>query len=186
MLYYAANVVFKTTDGGNSWQTISPDLTREHPGIPASLGSLVRQGRRQAARRHLCAGAVVQDPEYALGRDRRRPDLDHAATAERIGQTSRPRNSTPWSKVTQLAASHFDDETAYASVSRFRINDLHPYIYRTHDGGKNWKLITAGLPEFAPVDTVREDPVRKGLLFAGTENACGFRSMMATTGNRCN
>ena len=60
--------------------------------------------------------------------------------------------------------------TAYASVSRFRIDDLHPYIYRTHDGGKNWQLITSGLPD-SPVDTVREDPVRKGLLFAGTETA---------------
>ena len=56
-------------------------------------------------------------------------------------------------------------------MSRFRINDLHPYIYRTHDGGKSWKLITSGLPDFGPVDTVREDPVRKGLLYAGTENA---------------
>ena len=82
-----------------------------------------------------------------------------------------PKELTPWSKLTQISASHYDDETAYASVSRFRINDVHPYIYRTHDGGKSWKLITAGLPDFGPVDTVREDPVRKGLLFAGTENA---------------
>jgi hypothetical protein len=78
---------------------------------------------------------------------------------------------TPWSKVTQISASHFDDETAYISVSRFRIDDLRPYIYRTHDGGKTWQEITNGLPGEAPVDTVREDPVRKGLLFAGTENA---------------
>lgn len=82
-----------------------------------------------------------------------------------------PKELTPWSKVTQISNSHFDEQTAYASVSRFRINDTHPYIYRTHDAGKNWKLITAGLPDFGPVDTVREDPVRKGLLFAGTENA---------------
>jgi hypothetical protein len=73
--------------------------------------------------------------------------------------------------VTQISASHFDEDTAYVSVSRFRINDMHPYIYRTHDGGKSWMLITNGLPDFGPVDTVREDPVRKGLLFAGTENA---------------
>ena len=91
--------------------------------------------------------------------------------AARIGPTSLPKNSPPWSKVTQISASHFDEQTAYASVSRFRINDMHPYIYRTHDGGKTWKLITTGLPDFGPVDTVREDPVRKGLLFAGTENA---------------
>jgi hypothetical protein len=78
---------------------------------------------------------------------------------------------TSWSKVTQIAASHFDDVTAYASVSRFRIDDQRPYIYRTHDGGKTWRLITAGLPENSAVNTVREDPVRKGLLFAGTETS---------------
>jgi hypothetical protein len=82
-----------------------------------------------------------------------------------------PKELTPWSKVTQISASRFDDDSAYASVSRFRVNDEQPYIYRTHDGGKSWKLITTGLPEIGPVDTVREDPVRKGLLFAGTENA---------------
>ena len=78
---------------------------------------------------------------------------------------------TPWSKITQISASHFDDETAYVSVSRFRIDDLHPYIYRTHDGGATWQAIAAGLPDDSPVDTVREDPMRKGLLFAGTETA---------------
>jgi hypothetical protein len=73
--------------------------------------------------------------------------------------------------VTQIEASHFDEQSAYASVSRFRIDDLHPYIYRTHDAGKTWKLISSSLPAEAPADTVREDPARKGLLFAGTENS---------------
>ena len=82
-----------------------------------------------------------------------------------------PPELSAWSKVTQIAASRFDEETAYASVSRLRIDDLHPYIYRTHDGGKSWKLIASGLPDDAPVDTVREDPVRKGMLFAGTETS---------------
>src|SRR5262249_26256905 len=82
-----------------------------------------------------------------------------------------PRELTPWSKVTQVSTSHFDDQSAYISVSRFRIDDLKAYIYRTHDGGKSWQKITTGVPDNAPVDTVREDPVRKGLLFAGTENA---------------
>jgi hypothetical protein len=82
-----------------------------------------------------------------------------------------PPELTAWSKVTQIEASHFDDQSAYASVSRFRIDDLHPYIYRTHDRGKTWKLISGSFPADAPVDTVREDPVRKGLLFAGTETS---------------
>ena len=89
-------------------------------------------------------------------------------------QNVTPPGMTPWSNVTQLEASHFDDETAYASVSRFFVDDLKPYIYRTHDGGKTWKLIVNGLPDDAPANVVREDPVRKGLLFAGTERAVWF------------
>ena len=170
VLYYATNVLFKTTDGGTSWQEISKDLTRENPGAPPSVGSMHQQGRRKAAWRDLLARAIVQVARYPVGRYRRRPDLDHARWRKNWTDIT-PKELTPWSKVTQLSASHFDEHTAYASVSRFRINDTHPYIYRTHDGGKTWKLITAGLPDFGPVDTVREDPVRKGLLFAGTENA---------------
>src|SRR6266436_2351770 len=85
-----------------------------------------------------------------------------------------PAGLTPWSKVTQLEASHFDSEVAFASVSRFRVDDLKPYIYRTRDGGRRWQLISSGLPEDAPANTVREDPVRRGLLYAGTEKAAWF------------
>jgi photosystem II stability/assembly factor-like uncharacterized protein len=170
VLYFASNVLFKTTDGGNSWQTISNDLTRESPGIPASVGNLVPKGAEKQR------GVI-----YALAPSFKNIDTLWAGTDDGlIWQTHdggkkwndiTPKDLTPWSKVTQISASHFDDDSAYASVSRFRINDNRPYIYRTHDGGKSWTLITAGLPEFGPVDTVREDPVRKGLLFAGTENA---------------
>jgi hypothetical protein len=85
-----------------------------------------------------------------------------------------PPGMTPWSMVMQLEASHFDDETAYAAVSRFFIDDLKPYIYATHDGGKTWRLVVNGLPDNAPANVVREDPVGKGLLFAGTERAVWF------------
>ena len=169
-LYFASNVMFKTTDGGNSWQTISTDLTRENPGIPASVGNLVPKGADKQR------GVI-----YALAPSFKSIDSLWAGTDDGLIWLTRdggkkwnditPKELTPWSKVTQISASHFDDESAYASVSRFRINDNHPYIYRTHDGGKTWKLITAGLSDFGPVDTVREDPVRKGLLFAGTENS---------------
>jgi photosystem II stability/assembly factor-like uncharacterized protein len=170
ILYYAANVLFKTTDGGNSWQTISPDLTRKNPGVPASVGTLVPNGAEKQR------GVI-----YALAPSFKDVTTLWAGTDDGLLWITRdggknwtditPKELTPWSKVTQISASHFDEQTAYASVSRFRINDTHPYVYRTHDGGKSWKLITAGLPEFGPVDTVREDPVRKGLLFAGTENS---------------
>ncbi len=84
-------------------------------------------------------------------------------------QNVTPPELTPWSKLAQMDASHFDTATAYAAVNRFRLDDLHPYIYRTHDGGKAWQKIVNGLPDDEPVNTVREDPERKGLLFAGTE-----------------
>ena len=170
LLYFASNVLFKTTDGGNSWQTISDDLTRENPGIPASVGSLVPKDAEKKR------GVI-----YALAPSFKNINTLWAGTDDGLIWLTRdggkkwdnvtPPELTPWSKVTQISASHFDDDTAYAPVSRFRINDEKPYIYRTHDGGKSWKLITAGLPEIGPADTVREDPVRKGLLFAGTENS---------------
>jgi photosystem II stability/assembly factor-like uncharacterized protein len=169
-LYFASNVLFKTTDGGSIWQTISSDLTREKPGIPASVGKLAPKNAEQQR------GAI-----YALAPSFKNINALWAGTDDGLIWLTRdggknwnditPPELTPWSKVTQISASHFDDDSAYASVSRFRINDEHPYIYRTHDGGKTWKLITTGLPDIGPVDTVREDPMRKGLLFAGTENS---------------
>jgi photosystem II stability/assembly factor-like uncharacterized protein len=170
VLYYATNVLFKTTDGGSSWQEISKDLTRENPGAPPSVGNMHNKGAENQR------GVI-----YSLAPSFKSLDTLWAGTDDGLLWITRdggknwaditPKELTPWSKITQLSASRFDENTAYASVSRFRINDTHPYIYRTHDGGKSWKLITAGLPDFGPVDTVREDPVRKGLLFAGTENA---------------
>jgi photosystem II stability/assembly factor-like uncharacterized protein len=169
-LYYATNFLFKTTDGGKSWQTISHDLTRENPGVPDSVGNRRNKGIEKAR------GVI-----YALAPSFRNISTLWAGTDDGLIWITHdggndwtditPKELTPWSKVTQIAASHFDEQTAYASVSRLRVNDMRPYIYRTHDGGANWTLITAGLPDFGPVDTVREDTEHTGLLFAGTENA---------------
>src|SRR5438034_9265629 len=76
---------------------------------------------------------------------------------------------TAWSRVTGIEASHFDADTAYASVDRHQLQDFDPYIYRTRDQGKSWQKITAGLPAGVYVHVVKEDTVRRGLLFAGTE-----------------
>jgi photosystem II stability/assembly factor-like uncharacterized protein len=172
VLYYTSNFLFKTTDGGQTWQTISPDLARERGFIPASLGD--KAAKDQNADK-------IRGVIYALAPSFKNVNTLWAGTDDGLLWLTRdggahwnnitPPELTPWSKVTQLTASHFDDESAYASVSGFRIDDLHPYIYRTHDGGKSWRLITTGLPDNAPVDAVREDPVRKGLLFAGTETS---------------
>jgi photosystem II stability/assembly factor-like uncharacterized protein len=170
-LYTTANFLFRTTDGGNTWQTISPDLARERTGIPASLGTTAAKDLKADKQR----GVI-----YSLAASFKSLDILWAGTDDGLIWNTRdagstwknvtPPELTSWSKVTQIAASRFDDDAAYASVSRFRIDDLRPYIYRTHDAGKTWHLITNGLPD-SPVNAVREDPIRKGLLFAGTETS---------------
>ena len=116
---------------------------------------------------------------YSLAPSSRDVDLIWAGTddglvhvthdAGKTWENVTPSELTPWSKIAQMDASHFDTDTVYAAVNRFRLDDLHPYIYRTHDGGKSWTKIVNGIPDDEPVNTVREDPQRKGLLFAGTE-----------------
>jgi photosystem II stability/assembly factor-like uncharacterized protein len=169
-LYYAANKVYKTRDGGMTWETISPDLTREKPGVPASVGAM--HGPGMEAQR----GAI-----YSLAASPRDVNLLWAGTDDGLVWKTTdggkhwsdvtPQGMSAWSKVTQIDTSHFDENTAYVSVSRMRVDDLHPYIFRTYDGGKTWKSISEGLPSDAPVNAVREDTQRKGMLFAATEKS---------------
>ncbi len=168
ILFFASQVLWKTSNGGETWETISPDLTREDPGSPPSLGHLADKdtGKHRGVIYSIAPSPKDVNTIWAGTDD----GLVHVTRdAGKTWRNVTPPELTPWSKVTQMDASHFDAETVYASVSRFRLDDLKPYIYRTHDGGKTWTKIVGGLPENAPVNTVREDPERKGLLFAGTE-----------------
>ena len=172
VLYLGSNVLFQTSDGGNSWQIISPDLTREDPGVPPSLGTFVDSDPAKGKHR----GVI-----YSLAPSPKDGNLIWAGTDDGLIQVTRdagkhwqnvtPPDLTPWSKLAQMDASHFDTATVYAAVNRFRLNDMHPYVYRTHDGGESWREIVNGIPNDEPVNTVREDPERKGLLFAGTERS---------------
>ncbi len=171
VLYLGSNVLFSTRDGGNSWQIISPDLTREDPGSPPSLGQFVDADPAKGKHR----GVI-----YSIAPSPKDVNLIWAGTDDGLIHVTRdggkswenvtPSDLTPWSKLAQMDASHFDTATAYAAVNRFRLDDLHPYIYRTRDSGATWQKIVNGLPD-EPVNTVREDPERKGLLFAGTERS---------------
>jgi photosystem II stability/assembly factor-like uncharacterized protein len=170
VLYYAANRLFRTTDYGHTWETISPDLTRETTGQPASLPPLPAD--QQAKRR----GAI-----YSVAASYKNIQTIWAGTDDGLVWITRdggahwgnitPPGVSAWSKVAQIDASRFDDNTAYVAINRMRLDDLHPYAFRTHDGGKTWQSIAKGLPEDAPVNAVRSDPKRPGLLFAATENA---------------
>ncbi|HEY8312943.1 MAG TPA: hypothetical protein VIG51_02110 [Candidatus Baltobacteraceae bacterium] len=170
VLYLGLNVIFATRNGGHSWKIISPDLTRKDPGEPASLGNLAADDPQNGKHR----GVIYSiSPSYV---DK---NVIWAGTDDGLVWITRDggahwRNVTPpalaaWSRVTQIDSSHFDRNTAYISVSRQRLDDLHPYIYRTHDGGATWQRIATGIDAGEAVNTVREDPKRRGLLFAGTE-----------------
>ncbi len=169
VLYFSHQVLFKTIDGGQSWTLISPDLSRENPAVPANLDTATAAYAPGGPRR----GVI-----YAIAPSPLRADDVWAGTDDGLihvthdgGRTWRnvtPPELTPWSKVGILEASHFDANTAYAAIDRHRIEDYEPYIYATHDGGKTWKRITNGITG-SYVNVVREDPVRRGLLYAGTE-----------------
>ncbi|HKD71701.1 MAG TPA: hypothetical protein VKB61_06190 [Candidatus Acidoferrum sp.] len=169
-LYFAANVLFKTTDQGRSWSVISPDLTRESYAMPANLGAFSAGDPERGKHR----GTI-----YAVAPSFKDADTIWAGTDDGLIHLTRdggrnwknvtPPELVPWAKVSMIEASHFDAGTAYAAINTFRLDDLRPHIYRTRDFGASWQEIVSGLPRNAPSNVVREDPLRKGLLFAGTE-----------------
>ncbi|HEV2387828.1 MAG TPA: hypothetical protein VGS20_11300 [Candidatus Acidoferrales bacterium] len=170
-LYLGSNVVFKTTDGGHSWEIVSPDLTRADPGTPAGLGIFSASDPARGHHRgviYALAPSPLDAHRIWAGTD---DGLIWLTRDGRNWQNVTPPQLTPWSKVSILEASHFSPETAYAAVNRFRLDDWRPFIYRTSDGGKTWRKITTGIPDDEPVNVVREDPLRRGLLFAGTERS---------------
>jgi photosystem II stability/assembly factor-like uncharacterized protein len=172
VLYYAGNVLFRTVDGGRSWAVISPDLTRERSDVPAVLGDFAALDPERGAHR----GVI-----YTIAPSFRRVNLLWVGTDDgliwvthdggRRWANVTPPALTPWSKVSLMEASHFDTLEAFAAINRFRLDDLHPHIWRTRDGGRTWTEIVTGIPDNEVVNVVREDPVRRGLLFAGTERS---------------
>jgi photosystem II stability/assembly factor-like uncharacterized protein len=170
-LYFGNQRVWQTTDGGEHWTAISPDLSRPDPGVPATLDPhTIADNLHQGARR----GVV-----YSIGSSPLNAKLLWAGTDDGLiwrtddagahWNNVTPKQLTAWSKVGNIAPSHFDPNTAFASVDRHRLDDRKPYIYRTTDGGKTWTAIINGIPDGDFVDVVREDPMKRGLLYAGTD-----------------
>ncbi|HJT98509.1 MAG TPA: hypothetical protein VJ696_09360, partial [Rhodanobacteraceae bacterium] len=170
-LYFGNQNVFRTSDGGKHWEKISPDLTREDPGVPPNVDAVTAANNVQQGPRRGVVYAIAPSPIDA--------NLVWAGTDDGLVWKTRDdgaawENVTPaalaaWSKVGIIDASHFDADTAYAAIDRHRLDDRKPYIYRTHDGGKTWQLVVAGIRDGDFVNAVREDPKKKGLLYAATE-----------------
>ncbi len=171
VLYFARERLFRTEDGGRHWTAISPDLSREDPGVPATLDEATAADKPRAGRRHgviySIAPSRLADHDLWVGTDDGRVWRTRDEGAHWVDVT--PAGLSPWSKVGIIDASHFDPDTAYIAVDRHRLDDSRPYVYRTHDGGQTWAGVATGIPDGAFVNAVREDPVRRGLLYAGTE-----------------
>lgn len=169
-LYYASQFLFKTTDGARTWTQISKDLTRPDPGIPPNLDATAaaatdRNGKRGVI--YAVSPSPLRAPLIWIGTDDGRIQVTTDDGANWRDVT--PAAMTAWSRVTGIEASHFDADTAYASVDRHQLQDFSPYIYRTRDQGRSWQRITTGLPDGVYVHVIKEDTLRRGLLFAGTE-----------------
>ena len=174
-LYFAGNVLFKTLNGGQSWTVISPDLSREKWDVPDNVGIYKVPEMSTMPRR----GVI-----YTVAPSYKNINTIWAGTDDGLIHVTRNggatwQNVTPpqlrsWAKVSLIDAGRFDPNTAYAAINTFRLDDLRPHILRTHDGGKSWKEIVNGLPNGGVVNAVREDPVRRGLLYCGTEQAVYF------------
>jgi photosystem II stability/assembly factor-like uncharacterized protein len=170
-LYFANQRLFRTRDGGRHWALLSPDLTQKTLVVPPNLDPATAADTATVGPRR---GVI-----YAIAPSRFGPDDIWVGTDDGLvwrtqdsgqhWQDVTPKGLLPWSKVGILEAGHFAPGTAYVAVDRHRLDDDTPYIYRTHDGGHTWTLATDGIPEGRFVNVVREDPIREGLLYAGTE-----------------
>ncbi len=169
-LYFATNTLWLTEDGGKHWKEVSPDLSRETWQLPAVVDDYKDSPAARVTRR----GVI-----YALGLSPLDVNRLWAGTDDGLIWTTTDggtkwSNVTPpamkaWWKVFNMDAGHFDAQTAYAAVNTLRLDDMRPHLFRTHDGGATWTEIDNGIPDGAATSAIREDPVRKGLLYAGSE-----------------
>jgi photosystem II stability/assembly factor-like uncharacterized protein len=169
-LYHAGEQLFKTTDGGVHWQAISPDLTRNDKSKQSVSGGDITLDD---------SGTEYYDTIFALTDSPVKKGLLWVGTDDGLVQLTQdegkswsnvtPKDLPEWSRISQIDASPHDAGTAYVAADRHQFDDLHPYIYKTSDYGKTWTKLTQGIPETEFVRVVREDPKKRGLLYAGTE-----------------
>ncbi|MFO7865857.1 MAG: glycosyl hydrolase [Candidatus Aminicenantes bacterium] len=170
VLYHCAQVVFKSTNEGQSWQVISPDLTTNDKSKQQKSGGPITKDDTSVE--YYCT-------IFALAESQFNPDILWAGSDDGLVHITRnggrtwdnitPEQLPEWSMISMIDTSTFAPGRAYIAVDRHRLDDFAPYIYKTEDFGKSWMKITNGIPDGAFVRVVREDPERKGLLYAGTE-----------------
>jgi photosystem II stability/assembly factor-like uncharacterized protein len=177
VVYHAANVLFRTTDGGKSWEKISQDLTRDDKSKQQWSGGPIT-GDNTGAEVYCTIFAVAESPKKKgllwAGSD---DGLVHVSRDAGRSWDNVTRNipSIPhWGTVACIEASPFDEATAYVVMDNHRMDDMRPYLFKTSDYGQTWKSLTAKLAQDVYLRVVREDPRKKGLLYAGTERGVVF------------
>ncbi|MEO5904645.1 MAG: glycosyl hydrolase [Gemmatimonadaceae bacterium] len=169
-MYVGSSVVFRTKNEGQSWEAISPDLTRNDPKTLGPSGGPITKDQTSVeyygtvftiAESPTTAGVIWAGSDDGLVHVTR----DNGKTWKNVT----PRGIPEWSRVSMIEASHFSAGTAYVASNHFQMDDMKPYMYRTTDYGASWQLLVDGIPSTEFLRVVREDPERKGLLYAGTE-----------------
>jgi photosystem II stability/assembly factor-like uncharacterized protein len=176
-VYHAANVLFRSADGGNTWQPISPDLTRNDRSKQKWSGGPIT-GDNTGVEYYDTIFAVAESPKQAgviwAGSDDGLVHVtrDGGKTWENVGKNIK--GLPEWATVSCVEPSPFDAGTAYVAVDNHRLDDMKPHLFKTADFGKTWQSLSAGLPQDVYLHAVREDPKRRGLLFLGTERGVSF------------
>jgi photosystem II stability/assembly factor-like uncharacterized protein len=173
ILFYGNNVLWKTIDQGLSWKAISPELNRKTWPAPKTIAKYFTQPEGNGAPNGRSGLIYAIAPSYTdvnriwVGTDDGtiHTTIDGGLTWKDVT----PPTLQPWMKIFNMDAGRFDSQTAYAAANTLRIDDMRPHLFRTHDGGKTWTEINTGLENAGPTSTIREDPKKKGLLFAGSE-----------------
>jgi len=170
VLYHAAQVLFKSTDEGHSWKVISPDLTTNDKSKQNKSGGPITKDDTSVE--YYCTIFALAESVYD-------PDILWAGSDDGLVHITRdggkswkditPKNMPEWSMISMIETSTFKAGRAFIAVDRHKLDDFSPYIYKTEDFGRTWEKITNGIPDNTFVRVVREDPERKGLLYAGTE-----------------
>jgi hypothetical protein len=173
VLFYATAGVWKTTNGGHSWTAISGDLTRQTWDVPPNAGKYASTVTPSAL------GTVTAiAPSPSTSTFWAAPATDSSIHYRwRSEVTTSPRRDQAVTHL-QHGRRHFDTKTAYAAANTLRLDDMNPHFWRTHDGGKTWTEIDNGIAPGAVANSIREDPRKKGLLYAATDTRSGSHSTM--------
>ena len=169
-LYAAANVLFRSFDEGQSWEAMSPDLTRNDKSKQVSTGGPISKDNTSVEYYDTIftvAESTVQQGVIWTGSDDGLVQVtrDNGKTWENVT----PKGMPEWIQINSVEASPFDAGTAYFAATAYKLDNYQPYLYKTTDYGKTWKKIVSGIADNAFTRVVREDPNRKGFLYAGTE-----------------